>query len=369
MTEAKTDLKRTPLNLVHHQLGAKMVDFTGWEMPIQYEGTIPEHMAVRTAAGLFDVSHMGEIEITGRDALALVQLVTSNDVAKLQDNQIHYSGLMTEQGTFVDDILVHRFSREHYFLCVNAANTEKDFEWIKLHSANLDVEVKNTSNQYFQIALQGPRALEILQPLVDVELAAVKYYWFIHAQLASVPVLLSRTGYTGEDGFEIYGPPDEASKIWNEILTAGRSQGLVPAGLAARNTLRLEAKMMLYGHDIDDTTTVLEADLGWILKLTKGDFLGRDRLAKQKEEGVQRKVVGFEVLEKVPVRDGYPVLVDGREVGKVTSGSPAPFLKKNIGLTYLPVEKTKIGQEFAVQVRGREIGVRVVETPFYKRKK
>ncbi len=363
------EIKRTPLNEIHRALGAKMVEFAGWDMPVQYEGTIPEHLAVRTAAGLFDVSHMGEIEVRGHDALALVQKVTCNDAAKLQNNQIHYSGLMTPQGTFVDDLLVHRFSDDHFFLCVNAANIEKDFDWIKSHAGGLDLELKNNSDNYFQIALQGPRSIEILQPLVDVDLSTIKYYWFKQGNISGVPALFTRTGYTGEDGFEIYGPPDDAGKIWNCLMAAGRPVGLAPTGLAARNTLRLEAKMMLYGNDIDDTTTVLEADLGWILKLAKGDFLGRDILAQQKEAGVARKIVGFEMLDRAPARDGYPVFIDGKEVGKVTSGSPSPLLKKNIGLAYLPIEKAKVGEEFMVQVRGREVAARVVETPFYKRKK
>lgn len=364
-----TEIKRTPLNEAHRSLGAKMVEFVGWDMPVQYSGTIPEHMAVRTAAGLFDVSHMGEIEIRGADALKLVQLVTCNDASKLADNQIHYSGLMTPQGTFVDDLLVHRFNSEYFFLCVNASNVDKDFAWIESQAKGMDVEVKNTSDKYFQIALQGPRSLDILQPLVDVDLSSIKYYWFKEGKFENIPVLITRTGYTGEDGFELYGLPDEATRVWTKLLDAGRPHGLIPAGLAARNTLRLEAKMMLYGNDIDDTTTVLEADLGWILKLAKGDFLGRDVLAKQKESGVSRKIVGFETLDRTPARDGYPVFVDGQQVGQVTSGSPSPFLKKNIGLAYLPIDKAQIGVEFSIQVRGRDIAARVIDTPFYKRKK
>jgi len=364
-----TEIKRTPLNDAHRALGAKMVEFAGWDMPVQYSGTLPEHLAVRTASGLFDVSHMGEIEIRGAQALNLVQLISSNDASKLSDNQIHYSALMTPQGTFVDDMLVHRFNSEYFFLCVNASNVDKDFAWIASNAKGLDVEVKNTSDKYFQIALQGPNSLEILQPLVDIDLSSIKYYWFKEGNFNGIPVLLTRTGYTGEDGFEIYGLPDEAVNVWNKVLDQGRPLGMIPAGLAARNTLRLEAKMMLYGHDIDDTTTVLEADLAWIVKLAKGDFLGRDVLVKQKENGLQRKIVGFEVLDRAPVRDGYPVFVDGQQVGQVTSGSPAPFLKKNIGLAYLPIDKTSIGTEFSVQVRGRDIAARVIETPFYKRKK
>ncbi|MBL8149437.1 MAG: glycine cleavage system aminomethyltransferase GcvT [Blastocatellia bacterium] len=364
-----TELKRTPLNEIHRSLGGKMVDFAGWDMPVQYEGTMQEHIAVRTKVGLFDVSHMGEIELKGRDALALVQKVTCNDASKLQDNQIQYSGLMTENGAFVDDLLVHRFSDEHFFLCVNASNSDKDFDYIKSQVDSFDVEVINSSNDYFQIALQGKLSEEILQSLTDADLSKVKYYWMTKGSVVGVPSIITRTGYTGEDGFEIYGAPDEAVKVWNAVLEAGRPKGMVPTGLAARNTLRLEAKMMLYGNDIDETTTALEADLGWIVKLAKGDFIGRAVLAKQKEEGVSRKIVGFEVLDRAPVRDGYPVIVDGVEYGKVTSGSPSPYLKKNIGLAYLPFEKAKVGQEFAVCVRGREVAARVVETPFYKRSK
>lgn len=364
-----TEIKRTPLNEAHRALGAKMVEFAGWDMPVQYSGTLPEHLNVRNMAGIFDVSHMGEIEVRGVDALKLVQLVTCNDASKLADNQIHYSGLMTPQGTFVDDLLVHRFHSEYFFLCVNASNIEKDFDWISSYAKGLDVEVRNTSDKYFQIALQGPRSVEILQPLVDIDLSTIKYYWFREGKLNGVPVLVTRTGYTGEDGFEVYGIPDEAVAIWNKLVEVGKPLGLLPTGLAARNTLRLEAKMMLYGHDIDDTTSVLEADLGWILKLAKGDFLGRDVLVNQKQTGLSRKIVGFEVLDRTPVRDGYPVIIDGQKVSQVTSGSPAPFLKKNIGLAYLPIDKAHIGFEFAIEVRGREIAARVVETPFYKRSK
>lgn len=364
-----TDTKRTPLNEVHRSLGGKMVDFAGWDMPVQYQGTLQEHMAVRTAAGLFDVSHMGEIELKGRDALALAQKVTCNDVSKLQECQIHYSGLMTENGTFVDDLLVHKLGSEHYFLCVNASNSDKDYSWICKHAEGMDVEVLNTSENYFQIALQGPRSAEILQTLTEVDLAKIKYYWLAHGKVCGMPAMITRTGYTGEDGFEIYGSPDEAARVWNAVLEAGRPYGLMPAGLAARNTLRLEAKMMLYGHEIDDTTSVLEADLGWILKLGKGDFLGRERLLREKEEGVKRKIVGFEVLDKAPARDGYPVIVDGVEYSRVTSGSPSPYLKKNIGLAYLPADKAVVGYEFAISIRGRQVPARVIETPFYKRKR
>lgn len=361
------DLLRTPLYEVHRESGAKLVSFAGWEMPVQYEGLISEHLAVRTAAGLFDVSHMGEILIEGPDALALVQFVSSNDAGKLQDGQAHYSGLMTPQGTFVDDMLVHRFAPDRYFLCVNAANTQKDVEWIQQHAAGKDVQVENVSSEYAQLAVQGPKAIEIVQHLTDVDLLSIKYYWFQQGEVAGVPCIIARTGYTGEDGVELYTPPDEAPALWKKILERGREYGIKPAGLAARNTLRLEAKMTLYGHDIDDTTTVLEADLGWICKLAKGDFLGRDALVRQKEEGLRRKLIGFEVLDRAPARDGYPVVVGDAQAGCVTSGSPAPFLKKNIGLTYLPIEYSNAGTRFEVLIRGRAVPAEVANTPFYKR--
>lgn len=347
-----------------------MVDFGGWDMPVQYPaGTIAEHLAVRTAAGIFDVSHMGEIEIKGPQSLALVQHITCNDASKLSDRQAQYSGLMTPAGTFVDDILVHRFDPEHYFLCVNASNSDKDFDWIQSHAPGFDAEVTNLSADYSQLAIQGPRALEIMQPMIDADLSAIKYYWFTTGHVDGVPAIIARTGYTGEDGVEIYFDPGESERIWNKIIEAGQPLGLLPCGLAARNTLRLEAKMALYGHEIDDTTTPLEADLAWICKLGKGEFLGRDVLAAQKEQGLTRKLVGFEVLDKGIARDGYPVLIGDQQVGHVTSGSPAPFLKKNIGLAYLPMEHTAIGTKFEIDVRGRRLAAEVVPTPFYKRSK
>lgn len=366
---SSTQLKKTALNEAHRKQGGKMVDFGGWDMPVQYSGTIAEHMAVRTAAGIFDVSHMGEIEIKGPQSLALVQHLTSNDASKLADGQIQYSGLMMPAGTFVDDILVHRFGPEHYFLCVNASNTDKDFDWIQSHAQGFDTEVTNLSPKYSQLAIQGPKALEIMQPLIDVELAPIKYYWFTTGHVDGVPAIIARTGYTGEDGVEIYFEPSESERIWDKILESGKPHGLIPCGLAARNTLRLEAKMALYGHEIDDTTTALEADLAWICKLGKGEFLGRDVLVEQKEKGLRRKLVGFEVTDKGIARDGYPVFIDGQQVGYVTSGSPAPLLKKNIGLAYLPIEHNAIGTKFEIDVRGRRLAAEVVPTPFYKRSK
>jgi aminomethyltransferase len=307
-----------------------MVDFGGWDMPVQYSGTIDEHTAVRTAAGIFDVSHMGEIEIRGPQALALVQRLTTNDASKLSDGQAQYSGLTNPDGGFVDDILVHRFGPDHYFLCVNASNASKDFDWISGQSGEFDAEAKNTSDQYTQLAIQGPKALAIMQSLTDVDLSSIKYYWFTRGAVDGVPAIIARTGYTGEDGVEIYFDPSESEHLWNRIIETGSDAGLRPCGLAARNTLRLEAKMALYGNDIDATTTPLEADLAWIVKLNKGDFNGRDRLLKQKEEGLMRRLVGFEMVERGIARDHYPIYVGGEQFGQVTSGSPAPTLGKNI---------------------------------------
>ncbi|HZS06655.1 MAG TPA: glycine cleavage system aminomethyltransferase GcvT [Blastocatellia bacterium] len=366
-----TELKKTALNGVHRRLGGRMVEFGGWDMPVQYSGTIDEHLAVRTAAGIFDVSHMGEIEIRGPQALEFVQHLTPNNAAKLADGQAQYSALLYPEGTFVDDILVHRFGPEHFFICVNASNADKDFAWTSDHVNGFDVEALNTSDQYTQLAIQGPKALAILQPFADVDLGAIKYYWFTRGHVDDVPAIIARTGYTGEDGFEIYFDPGESERIWNKVLEAGRPHGMLPCGLAARNTLRLEAKMALYGHEIDNTTTAYEADLGWIVKLDKGDFIGRERLAAQKAEGVKRKLVGFEMIERGIGRDGYPVFLAGgaEPVGHVTSGSPAPFLHKNIGLTYLPVDQAAIGTRFDIEIRGRRVAAEVVPTPFYKRSK
>jgi aminomethyltransferase len=344
-----------------------MVDFGGWDMPVQYSGTIDEHMAVRTAAGIFDVSHMGEVEIRGPQSLDLIQRLTTNDASKLVDGQAQYTALTTPEGTFVDDILVHRVGPEHYFLCINASNTAKDFAWIEGQSTGFDAEVVNASPLYSQLAVQGPKAISIMQPLVDVDLSAIKYYWFTRGAVDGVPAIIARTGYTGEDGVEIYFEPSASDRVFNRILEAGTPAGLKPCGLAARNTLRLEPKMALYGNDIDETTTVYEADLAWIVKLNKGDFLGRERLAQQKEEGIRRKLVGFEMIDRGIGRDHYPVWIDGEQVGVVTSGSPAPFLGKNIGLSYLPIEKTAVGTQIEVEIRGRRAAAVVVPTPFYKR--
>ena len=361
--------KRTPLYEAHISLGARMVEFAGWEMPVQYSGHIQEHMAVRQAAGLFDVSHMGEVEIRGADALALVQRVTTNDASKLEDNQVQYSTMLNDSGGVIDDLLVYRVNHEFFLLVVNAGTTDSDFQWIKSHAASMNVEVHNTSAAFALLALQGPFAERMLQDLSDHMLDRIPYYWSQRVLVDGLDCRVSRTGYTGEDGFEILCNAANARHLWNRLLVTGMDQGLIPCGLAARNTLRLEAAFRLYGHDMDETTTPLEAGLGWVVKLAKGDFAGRDVLLRQKEEGLKRKLVGFEVLGRAPARDGYPIVIDGQQVGVIASGSPAPFLKKNIGLAYLPAEHSAIGTGFFVVVRGRNVPARVVETPFYKREK
>jgi aminomethyltransferase len=373
LTATASQLKQTPLNAVHRQSGGRMVDFGGWDMPVQYPaGTIEEHLRTRTHAGLFDVSHMGEIDVRGPDAIPFVNRLTSNDVTKLLDGQAQYSALTTPQGTVIDDLLVYRLSSVHLLLVVNASTTEKDWDWILSHRSNTLIDLNNVSADYCQLALQGPDAQSILEKLTDLPLSEIKYYHFKHGTVDGVAGIVSRTGYTGEDGFEIYAPADRAEQLWNKILDVGQTgtlTGVLPCGLAARNTLRLEAGMSLYGNDIDETTTLLEANLGWICKLDKGDFTGREALARQKEEGVKRKLIGFEVTERGIARDHQEVVVNGERVGQVTSGSPAPFLKKNIGLAYVPVDYASVGQQIQVDVRGRLVGAQIVKTPFYKRQK
>jgi aminomethyltransferase len=363
-----TLLKKTPLNARHRTLGARMVEFGGWDMPIEYSGIVDEHMAVRTRAGLFDVSHMGEIEIAGRDALQGVQHITSNDAAKLSIGQIQYSALTTPQGTFVDDVLVYKLADEHFMFVVNASNIIKDFNWITEHIATLeDAVAVNTSSRYALLALQGPAASEVLQSLTGANLAPLKYYWFTTGEVAGVRSTISRTGYTGEDGFEVFVPPASAERVWNAMLEAGRAAGVVPAGLGARDTLRLEASMRLYGNDMDESTTVVEADLGWIVGWKKPEFLGHDVLQHQKADGARRKLVGFEMVDRAIARHGHDVYVDGAHAGTVTSGTQTPFLKKAIGMAYVPSDRTAPGTEFEVDVRGRRAKAKVVSMPFYKR--
>ncbi len=363
-------LKKTPLNARHRSLGARMVPFGGWDMPVEYSGIVDEHMAVRTRAGLFDVSHMGEIEIAGGDALSAVQHITSNDAARLAVHQVQYSALTTPEGTFVDDVLTYKLSDDHLMLVVNASNIMKDFNWITGQIAGRgDVVAVNTSSRYALIALQGPAARDVLQTLTAVDLAAIKYYWFTTGEVASVRCTISRTGYTGEDGFEIFAPPASAERVWDAILQAGRSAGIVPAGLGARDTLRLEAGMRLYGNDMDESTTVLEADLGWIVGWSKPDFIGADVLRRQKADGTPRKLVGFEMLDRAIARHGYDVYLDGEKRGVVTSGTQTPFLKKAIGMAYVPAERAAPNTEFEVDVRGRRMRAAVAPMPFYKRPK
>jgi aminomethyltransferase len=363
------ELKRTPLNATHRALGARMVEFGGWDMPVEYSGITDEHLAVRTRAGLFDVSHMGEIEIAGKDALSLVQWLTSNDASRLAVGQIQYSALTTPAGTFVDDVLVYRMAEDHYMLVVNAGNIEKDHDWIRGQGAARggDAAVVNASARYALIALQGPQAQDILQPLTGVELSSVKYYWFAHGEVAGVRATVSRTGYTGEDGFEIFTPPAQADRVWQALLGAGRSVDLKPCGLGARDTLRLEAAMRLCGSDMDEHTTVLEAGLGWIVGWKKADFLGADRLRDQRANGVERRLAPFEMKDRAIARHGYPVVVEGRQVGVVTSGTQTPFLKKAIGFAMIPTGMAEVGRPLMIDIRGRQMAAEIVPEPFYKR--
>ena len=344
-----------------------MVPFAGWDMPVEYSGLSQEHLAVRTRAGLFDVTHMGQVELAGKEALAAVQWISSNDASRLKIGQAHYSGLTTPAGTFVDDMLVYRFSDDHFLLVINASNVAKDVAWILEQTRRFDVAALDTSARYALIALQGPLARQVMQRLSNVDLAGIKYYWFVHGEIAGVRGTLSRTGYTGEDGFEVFVPPQQALKVWDAILEAGRDEAVIPAGLGARDTLRLEAAMRLYGNDIDDTTTPLDADLEWIVGWNKGDFLGRQALADQKARGAAKRLVGFEMMDRAIARHGYPVVAGGEPVGRVTSGTQTPFLKKAIGMAYVPVALAAPGAQFDIEVRGRLARAAVVPLPFYKR--
>jgi len=392
-TPAALELKKTALNATHRALKAKMVDFGGWDMPVEYPGFTPqrqgpvaggpgpgggviaEHLAVRTGVGLFDVSHMGEIQFRGPGALAAVQHITMNDASRLKDGQAHYSALLTPEGTFVDDILVHKLGDNDYLLVVNAGTAEKDYAWIRQQVGGWPgIHINNYSNYYSQLAVQGPRALETLQKLTKVDLAAIKNYWFTFGEVCDMPnVLIARTGYSGEDGFEVYIPSDEPTTVtvWNALMEAGAEFGIRPCGLGARNTLRLEAGMSLYGHEISDSINVLEAGLTHWLKLDKGEFIGRDALlAVQAAGGPKRKLVALEMVERGIGRDGYDVLsLDGETIGVITSGSPAPFLKTNIALAYVPTAVADSGADVLVQVRANRVRAKQVALPFYKRAK
>jgi aminomethyltransferase len=345
-----------------------MVPFGGWEMPVEYSGLIAEHTAVRTTAGLFDVSHMGELDVEGPGALGFLQRVTSNDVAKLAHGQAQYSALPMPSGAPVDDIIVYRRGPESYRLVLNAGNVAKDIAWIRAQDPQ-GCTLADRSDELALLALQGPRAQEILQPLTDTPLDTIAFYHFAEGVVAGHPTTISRTGYTGEDGFELFLPADHAVALWGALLEAGREKGLVPAGLGSRDTLRLEARMCLYGNDIDETTSLVEAGLGWIVSVdaSKGEFLGREALEAQKRNGPPRRLVGFEMVGRGIARHGHRVLLGGEEVGVVTSGTYAPYLRKNIGLCYLPAAHAAVGTSFEVEIRDRPVAARVVPTPFYKR--
>jgi aminomethyltransferase len=356
------DLKRTPLYACHQEAGARLVEFAGWEMPVQYAGVIEEHRAVRTAAGLFDVSHMGEVRVKGSGAEALLQRLTPNDVSKLAPGRAHYSGLLTDRGTYVDDVLVYRLGTDDFLVVVNASNAGRDFEWLASR-AELGAKVTDESDRYALLALQGPKAAEILEPLATPGATGLRYYGFMQGEVAGVPALISRTGYTGEDGFELYLAPEDAPAVWRRLLEAGAA----PAGLGARDTLRLEAAMALYGHEIDESTTPFEAGLGWVVKLDKGDFLGREALASQREQGIPRKLVGFEVQGRGIARQGHGVVSDGETVGAVTSGTWSPTLEKALGMAYVPQELASPGTSLTLDVRGKPLSAVIVDLPFYRR--
>jgi aminomethyltransferase len=357
-------LKRTPLYECHVESGARLVDFAGWEMPVQYQGVIEEHRAVRTAAGIFDVSHMGEVRVKGAGAESFLQRLTPNDVSKLAPGRAHYSGLLTDQGTYVDDLLIYRIGAEEFLVVVNASNAERDFEWMASR-ADAGVQVTNESDRWALIALQGPKAVEILRPIATEGAIDLKYYGFLQGEVAGRPALISRTGYTGEDGFELYVAPEDAPAIWRRLLEAGA----LPAGLGARDTLRLEASMALYGHEIDESTTPFEAGLAWVVKMNKGDFQGREALAAQQAEGPRRKLVGFEVQGRGIARQGHEVKADGETVGSVTSGTWSPSFEKALGMAYVPVGMAAPGTPLEIGVRGKALPAVVVEMPFYRRPK
>jgi aminomethyltransferase len=361
--------RRSPLHEVHVAAGARLVDFAGWRMPIQYTGVIDEHRTVRERAGLFDVSHMGEARVRGAEAESYLQRLTCNDVARLRPGRAQYTALTTENGCFVDDMLIYQLDDSDYLLVLNAGNTDKDLGWLRSHRESFDASLDDESLDWALLALQGPQAETILKTLTEVPLQDLRYYGVARAAVGGVDCIISRTGYTGEDGFELYTASAEATQLWYDLLGAGAPHGLIPAGLGARDTLRLEAGMALYGNDIDETTTVYEADLGWIVKLKKGDFIGREALARQAEQGVTRKLVGFTMHGRAIARHGFPALREGEPVGRVTSGSFSPTLEKSIGLAYLPLALTEPGSGFEVDIRGRSEPATVVETPFYKRKR
>lgn len=375
-SEISPSIRKTALNATHRQLGAKMVDFSGWDMPVEYPrhgGLMKEHLAVRTGVGVFDVSHMGDIRVHGPEALAAVQHITMNDAAKLAIGQCQYSAMLYPQGTFVDDVIVHRLGENDYLLVINAGTREKDVNWVTENTRGFDCSVEHLSDDYTQIAIQGPKGAATLQKLTNADLSQVKFYWFTHGSVCGLPnTLIARTGYTAEDGFEIYVPSDEATsaRVWNEVMQAGEEFGIVPCGLGARNTLRLEGALSLYGHEISETINVWEARLDRFIKMEKGDFIGREALEQAKASGIKRTLVGLESVERGIPRDGYKVLdLNSNEIGYVTSGSYAPFLKKNVALAYVPQQFSAVDTEVAVEIRNQPVKCKVVPIPFYKRPK
>jgi aminomethyltransferase len=367
--DAVVQLKHTPLYEQHKALGARFVDFGGWEMPVQYNGIIEEHQAVRTQAGLFDVSHMGEFKVEGKDALAFLQYLVPNDVGRLAVHQALYTQLCLANGSVIDDLLVYKLAEEHYMLVVNAANISKDLNWVQGQATHFaDVTVSDQSDATALLALQGPAALNILQTLTSVNLAAIRYYHCTADMVDGINCIISRTGYTGEDGFELYCASVDAPKLWHDLLTAGKEHGLRPAGLGARDTLRLEAGFCLYGHELDEQTNPLEARLGWTVKLNKGDFIGRDSLLQVKAQGPQRLLVGIELLERGVARRGCALCDQERQIGALTSGSHSPTLHKNIGMGYVEAAQAVTGKQLQVDIRGKRVAAQIVALPFYKRK-
>jgi len=360
-------LKRTPLYAAHVAAGARMVPFGGWEMPVQYTGIIEEHRAVRSRAGLFDISHMGEVDLAGADALPLAHRLVTNDLRRLAIGQALYTPMCTPEAGIIDDLVVYRLGDEHLVLVVNAANTAEDLAWIREHAAGR-VRVTDRTAEIALLALQGPRAEEVLQSLTSAPLAPIRYYWFREAvEVAGRPTLVSRTGYTGEDGFEIYCESRDALHLWDAILEAGRSRGVVPAGLGARDTLRLEAGYLLHGNDMDKSVSPLEVGLGWTVKLDKDEFIGASALRQQKNDGVRRRLVGFVLGERAIARHGFPILRGGEAVGRVTSGSFGPTVERSIGLGFVPAGESGPGEPLAVEIRGRAAGGTITKLPFYKR--
>ena len=364
-------MKKTSLFEIHKRLGAKIIEFGPWLMPLYYTSIIDEHNTVRNRVGLFDVSHMGEFSIRGKDAVAFIQRLVTNDTSHLSNNQALYTPVCNNKGTIIDDLLIYKFSDQHFMLVVNASNIEKDYRWIEevARKFNKDIILKNISDETSLLALQGPKAEEVLQRITDLDLSQIKHYWFKEEKLEGIQAIVSRTGYTGEDGFEIYIKPEYASKIWNRLLEIGKEEEIKPVGLGARDTLRLECAMLLYGNDMDETKTPLETNIAWTVKFGKEDFIGKEALLKQKEEGIKQRLVGFELIERGVPRHNYPILKDKERIGMVTSGSVSPTLKKGIGLGYVKTDQAKEGTEIQIRIRAKTVKARIVKTPFYKRRK